>query len=320
MTAPGSVTHSPQQLFGFKDVCTRDMFVNGRDRLAVSLDGSRVLVAQTLTMRSNTAWKYVATLRVFRGAELVHTRSVEGRSSGVAVCPVTGRVFWAVETFGIGAVSLELERGGLGLGSYAGDGVALDAKGLYRFDDAGIGLESFTLRALCCRASVVAVAYSTDAGAVTSHSEIAFLCSTTGARTHEIGYHDLVCDMAFVADEDALVVANGSFSLEVVSVSRGTKLQRLDVGRGTLTISIACTGAGELVVVSVPSSLPLLSIAKTSCLLKVFPRSGVVFGPPRVVHSSSARNDRFYVLATHGDAIYALCLQACQNKSCVVFR
>lgn len=89
-------------------------------------------------------------------------------------------------------------------------------------------------------------------------------------------------------------------------------LQRLFLGHSLMSW-ITCTSAGELVVSSLTAS---------ASSIKVFPRNGTVYGPARAVDCSRVGSGGalYRTVATHGDAIYALCAEEHQYQSCVVFR
>jgi hypothetical protein len=257
---------------------------------ALTRDGSRLVLAQDVVDYQ----KPCKLLRVFAGAACVKELALKYMTWGLAMCPVTSRLFMGVQERGITVWSLDLEdlrcdfgndlageRGRFDLFSCDAETLAaVSTRSWRRFPDASRRLEE---------------GY---------YCTVAFFCSMTHALKHVYFRREYIEAAALCDDGSALAFAEyNAANVTVIAAVDGSVLRRLGIGAPLQrAMSLACTWAGELVV-----NIDL-RIGFTSSMIYIYPCGARDAEPARVKIYSDV-----YVhhVAVHGDALVVLTNDAC---------
>jgi hypothetical protein len=205
--------------------------------IALTHDGSRLVMARSIAGKT--------ILHVYADSVCVRERSLPSPVFGLAICPVTNRLFMGIDGRGITVWSLELED----LHSdFGGDAARVSAD------------EAFVAELSCNAATVAAVVHHHTPGDVidirAAVSTVALFCSTTHALKHKHEHKEFIVAATLCDSGSALAIACVTLheermeSLKVIAAIDGSVLRRLPLLAANVfvrTTRLACTWSGELV-------------------------------------------------------------------------
>jgi hypothetical protein len=278
------------------ELCNTEETYGGE--IALTHDGSRLVMAYSIAGKT--------ILHVYANSVCVRERSLPSSVFGLAICPVTNRLYMGVYRRGITVWSLELED----LHSDFGGVMAR----VTTDDDACVTHLS------CNAATVAAVIRHCPLGDVidlgTIVSTVALFCSTTHVLKHKHEHNEYIVAATFCDSGSALAIASvtlheeRTWSLKVIDAVDGSVLRRLPLLAANIyanRTTLACTWSGELVLAT---GLALRS--RSAPMIYVYHSDQRDAEAVRVTIEVDS-----YVrgLAVHGDAVVAWT----SDEKCILF-